>query len=169
VRIKKLRSINKSNKTAFFLLTLLLAFSVFGQKKVNSSEEREKQDLIRLTKEISRASIEKDAATLNRLMDDNFVMLGVSNKYFRKSELVKFWTKTEPNSDVSESSTPDDIEVFLYDKTAVVISTITDVERDFKSETITKTKTFDVWKKSKKGWRWISSRETLLTPKNEEK
>lgn len=166
--MKEFRLVKNYRLNILLILTLLFTLNVFGQTKVNSSDEREKQKLIRLTKEISRASTEKDKQTLERLMDENFVMLTSNNKFYRKTELINFWTKTEVNSEVSESSTPSEIEVFLYGKTAIVISTITDIERDKKSETITKTKVFDVWKKTKKGWRWISSRETLLTENKEE-
>lgn len=125
--------------------------------------QSKKQKLIRLTKEVSQASVEKDAATLNRLMDDNFILYSVSNKSYRKAELIKLWTQKD-DSKKSETSTPDEFEVNIFGTTAIIISTITDSETDENSKTtIIKTKAFDVWQKTKKGWRWIASRETLVS------
>jgi ketosteroid isomerase-like protein len=143
---------------------VLFSLSVYPQTSVskNSLVKRDEQELIRLTKEISRASVEKDAATLERLIDDDFILLSVSNKSFRKAELIKLWTAKNDDKNVSESSVPSEIQVFLYGKTAIIISTITDTERDQNGETVIQTKAFDVWKKTRKGWCWIASRETLL-------
>jgi hypothetical protein len=146
------------------LLLVLFSLSTSSQgarqKKMSIENEADKRELIRLTREISRASIEGDRAVLERLMDDRFVLVGVSGKTFDKAALIEIWTKKD--SSASGSSTPGDFQIFLYDNTAIVLSAITDIERDTNGERTTRTAAFDVWQKTKKGWRWIASRETLL-------
>ncbi|HQU81577.1 MAG TPA: nuclear transport factor 2 family protein [Pyrinomonadaceae bacterium] len=135
---------------------------LFFTSSVLAQTERDKNELIQLTKEVSRASENRDAATFDRLMDDKLILYGGSNKTYSKKQLIAFWTKKD-DSVVESSSTPDDFEVYFYGKTAIVICTITDTELNKKGETTTvKTKIFDVWQKQKKGWKWIASRETLL-------
>lgn len=148
------------------ILLMLCAFfaaqNLLAQTKKDEKIEREKNELIRLTKEISRASTESDAVTLELLMDKNFVLYGAGNKTYDKAALIKFWTKKPVNPNISESSIPTDFEVRIFGETAIVISTITDTEREGEKETVVKTKAFDVWQKTKKDWRWIASRETLI-------
>jgi ketosteroid isomerase-like protein len=148
------------------ILSFLVLSNAWAQtaNKNDSQTERDQRELIRLTNEISRASVKRNLATLKRLMDDNFVMFGVGNKSFGKAALIKLWTTKDSDSTASSTSTPSDFQVYLYGDTAIVFNTITDTERRSDGETTTQTKAFDVWKKTKKGWRWIASRETLLMP-----
>lgn len=140
-----------------FVLTILVTSNALAQT------ERDKQELIRLTNEVSRASDKQDRATLERLMDDKMILYSASNKVYDQKTLIGFWTKKD-DSVIESSSVPSDCEVYFYGKTAIVICTITDTERDQKGKTITvRTKAFDVWQKKKTGWKWIASRETLLT------
>jgi|GEM_PF-2668047 len=149
---------------------LLIGFALTDAQTPNSNispttaaqDERDKQELIRLTNELSRASVENDAATLERLMDDNLVAFGDNNKSKGKAVLIKQWTTKNPDPTATSSSTPSDFQVYLYDNAAIVVSRITDVDRDKKSETTIRTFAFDVWKRTDKGWHWIASRETLL-------
>lgn len=130
--------------------------------KLSAQDERDQQQLISLTKEISLASVQNDQNTLNRLMDERFVLKGVSGKTFGKAELIKRWAAKDSNPHINSSSIPSDFQVFLYGDTAIVISTITDVERREKGAKTIRTSAFDVWKRTEGGWRWIASRETLL-------
>ena len=140
----------------FFVLTILLVSDVLAQT------ESDKDELIRLTNEVSRASTSRDAATLNRLMDDKLILYSIGNKVYDKKMLIAFWTKKD-DSIIETSSVPSDFEVYIYGKTAIVICTITDTERNSNGATsVIKTKVFDVWQKKKTGWKWIASRETLL-------
>lgn len=95
-------------------------------------------------------------------MDDKLILYSVGNKVYDKKQLIAFWTKKDES--VRESfSVPGDFEIYFYGKTAVVICTVTDTEFDSKGETnVVKTRVFDVWQKTKKKWKWIASRETLL-------
>lgn len=144
------------------ICVFFLGQNLSAQTKKNEKIERKKNELIRLTKEISRASTESDAATLELLMDKNFVLYSAGNKIYDKAALIKLWTKKPANPSISEYSIPADFEVRIFGETAILISTITDTEREGEKETVTKTKAFDVWQKTKKGWRWIASRETLV-------
>jgi ketosteroid isomerase-like protein len=131
-------------------------------QKIAVENQRDKQELIRLTNEILRASVEDDAATLERLMDDNFVMFHSGNKSNGKAQLIKRWTAKSSDTTASSSSTAGDFQVFLYGDTAIVVSKITDVDRNKEGEKTIRTFVFDVWKRTGKTWRWIASRETLL-------
>jgi Domain of unknown function (DUF4440) len=151
------------------LICLLLVFVVnaFGQAGHTKPTRAEKDtaELIKLTRAVSLDSVQKDAAALERLMDDDFVMLGVSDRYFHKRDLIGLWTKKNTDAAVAESSTPTDIRVFLFGQTAIVTSVITDVVTTKGVNAVTRSRPFDVWMRSRKGWRWISSRETLLAEK----
>lgn len=151
----------------FILLSIFLTCPALIQAQKASvspkaavENERTKKELIRLTNEVSRASVAHDAAALERLMDEDFVLYGVSGRTFRKKELIARWTSGEPVA--GSSSTPGDFRVYLYGRTAVVISTITDIVRDETGERTIRTSAFDVWRKRGGRWRWIASRETLL-------
>ncbi|MFN2453339.1 MAG: DUF4440 domain-containing protein [Pyrinomonadaceae bacterium] len=151
----------------FLPLTVALCFfsgiiSAQTANKNGSQVELDKQELIRLTNELSRASVDDDAATLERLMDDNLVYFGNSNKSKGKATLIKQWTRKASDPTASSSSTPSDFQVYVYGTAAIVVSQITDVSRNKNGETTLRTFDFDVWKKTDKGWRWIASRETIL-------
>lgn len=151
-----------------FPLILLFFTASFAaaQKSVTNDPrtERERNELIRLTREISRASVEDDAATLERLMDEKFVLHSVGNKTYGKRDLIKIWTVKTAGQTCTETSVPGDFEIHIFDKTAIVVSTITDF--DCASRKQIQSKAFDVWRKTKRGWRWIAARETLLPPAN---
>lgn len=145
------------------LLIVLVSFVGFASTQAQTSksvpppanqDERDKQELIRLTKEISRASVEYDAATLERLMDDNFVsFFGNGGKHKGKAERIKRWSTKSPDSTGEGASTPSDFQVFLYGDTAIVVSRITDIEPDKEGVKTIRTFAFDVWKRTKSGWR----------------
>lgn len=118
---------------------------------------------MRSTKEILRASVEKDAATLERLIGERFVLYSAGGKSFGKAALIKLWTTKSENPPVGESSAADEFQISIFGATGIVFSTITDVS----GGKTTRTKAFDVWQKTRKGWRWIASRETLLPPETQ--
>jgi ketosteroid isomerase-like protein len=104
-------------------LVSIAALTVTGQatsKKGSSKEERAREDLIQLERDIGKANVNRDHAFFERVEADEFIFTDSGGGITTKREDVES-VKGPANPDSKLLSYEvDDLKVMLYDKTAVV-------------------------------------------------
>lgn len=114
------------NRMVIIVLFIVAMVSVaFSQQLKAAEEERTRQALMQLERDIGKANIESDYAFFDRVEADEFIFTdaggGITNK---KQDLEGL--KQTPNPDVKLTAYDvDDMNVRLYDKTAVVTGRVT--------------------------------------------
>ena len=146
------------------LLTLAAASVVFSQtsKPKGDEEERTRQALMQLERDIGKANIDSDYAFFDRVEAEEFVFTdaggGVTNK---KQDLEGL--KQTPNTDVKlVAYDVDDMNVRLYDKTAVVTGRVT-TKRLVKAQTMTSQSRFTdvfVWREGR--WQIVAGHSSRI-------
>ncbi len=152
------------------IILLVAALSVaVGQStnKTTSKSNGDEQELLRLQRLASEASQRADAATLNRIIADDFLMTysrgkpDSYGKFLTKAQVLKKWGT--PNPDISSSFAISDQRVHISGNTAVIFALITDKWRDKEGvEHTMDSWVSDVWVKRKGKWLLFSSHETLM-------
>jgi hypothetical protein len=116
---------NKVMKRILLMLALVMAVSslAVGQatdKKAAGKEERSKQELMQLERDIGRANVERDHAFFERVEAEEFVFTDSGGGMTMKKEDVEsVESPANPDSKLL-SYEVDDLKVALYGKTAVV-------------------------------------------------
>ena len=146
------------------LLTLAAASVVLSQtsKPKGDEEERTRQALMQLERDIGKANINSDYAFFDRVEAEEFVFTdaggGVTNK---KQDLEGL--KQPPNPDVKlVAYDVDDMNVRLYDKTAVVTGRVT-TKRLVKGQTMTSQSRFTdvfVWREGR--WQIVAGHSSRI-------
>jgi hypothetical protein len=143
------------------MLIILTAASVaFSQ--TNKKEAQAKLDLMQLERDIGKANIESDYAFFDRVEAEEFIFTdaggGVTT---RKQDLEGL--KQPPNPDVRLTSYDvDDMNVRLYDKTAVVTGRVT-TKRLIKGQAITSQSRFTdvfVWRDGR--WQLVAGHSSRI-------
>ena len=112
-------------KRSLIIIALVIAATSpgLGQatgKKSSSKEERAKEALMQLERDIGRANVNRDAAFFERMEADEFIFTDSGGGLTTKKEDVDS-VKAPANPDSRLLSYEvDDMKVMLYDKTAVV-------------------------------------------------
>ena len=112
------------------LIISIIAMSVsvvFSQKAVQKSDkdERTKQDLMQLERDIGKANIDKDYAFFDRVEAEEFIFTDAGGGITNKKEDLE-GLKQPSNPDVKLVAYDlDEMSVRLYDKTAVVTGRVT--------------------------------------------
>ena len=124
--------------TVLALLTLSAALVAFSQqnKPEGDKQESTRQALMQLERDIGKANIESDYTFFDRVEAEEFIFTdaggGVTNK---KQDLEGL--KQPPNPDVKLTAYDvDDMNVLIYDKTAVVTGRVT-TKRLVKGQAVT--------------------------------
>lgn len=145
------------------LITLTAVSSAFSQTKPKAeAEERSKQALMQLERDIGKANIESDYAFFDRVEAEEFIFTdaggGVTNK---KQDLEGL--KQAPNPDVKLTAYDvDDMNVRLYDQTAVVTGRVT-TKRLVKGQTMTSQSRFTdvfVWRDGR--WQLVAGHSSRI-------
>ena len=100
---------------AFLALLLIAALPVAGQTSKKDRDAKVEQELRRLVLEWDTALVKNDVATLNRILADEFSFVGGNNK----AQYLASFKPATPDSFV-ESAVSTEIQVQVYDNTAVL-------------------------------------------------
>jgi len=146
------------------LLTVAAVSVAFSQtsKPKGDDEQRTKQALMQLERDIGKANIDSDYAFFDRVEAEEFIFTdaagGVTNK---KQDLEGL--KQTPNPDVKLTAYDvDDMIVRLYDKTAVVTGHVT-TKRLAKGQTMTSQSRFTdvfVWREGR--WQIVAGHSSRI-------
>ncbi len=114
--------------------------------------------IVKLENDFAAAVVKRDEAVINKLIADNFIYTENENMYSRSDVIGSFLSA----SDVIESAYNEDLQVHLYDNTAVVTgwlyingkSSGTDFKRKYRFT--------DIWFKKNGSWQIIAAQDYLL-------
>jgi hypothetical protein len=152
------------NRMMVIVLLIVAAGSVaFSQNKPKAdAEERTKQALMQLERDIGKANVDSDYEFFDRVEAEEFIFTdaggGVANK---KQDLEGL--KQPPNPDVKLTAYDvDDMNVRLYDKTAVVTGRVT-TKRLVKGQPMTSQSRFTdvfVWREGR--WQLVAGHSSRI-------
>ena len=151
------------NRMMVIVLLIVAAVSVaFSQSQPKAEEERTRQALMQLERDIGKANIDSDYAFFDRVEAEEFIFTdaggGVTNK---KQDLEGL--KQAPNPDVKLTAYDvDDMNVRLYDKTAVVTGRVT-TKRLVKGQPMTSQSRFTdvfVWREGR--WQLVAGHSSRI-------
>jgi predicted peroxiredoxin len=143
------------------LLSLALGSLAFGQTSM-SQEDRTKNDLMQLERDIGKANIENDYAFFDRVEAEEFIFTdaggGVTNK---KQDLEGL--KQPANPDVKlVAYDVDEMKVMLYDKTAVVTGRVTTKRMVKGAEVVSKSRFTDVFVWRQERWQLVAGHSSRI-------
>ena len=122
-------------------------------------------EVLTLERQIGQASLARDRSALEKLLSPNFVCLSPSGRVIRKAEMVDFWTaeNAETTDEKFEIENP---EVFVDGASAICIAVTIDSWTEKGISRSQRERVFDVWQKTKEGWRLVASTSAkIVSPK----
>jgi len=142
------------------LLVLTATSIALGQKQSTSRDQRSsvEQAIRRLDKERIQAQIGADAVALDRIYADDFIGVGPSGTVRTKPQVISDFTSGDLKF---QSITTDDVQVRVYENTAVETGLSTMVGQD-KGKTVPGDTRFTrVWVKQKGRWRLVANHYSI--------
>jgi hypothetical protein len=138
-----------------------LAHAQTGGKKL-SKDERVRQELMQLERDIGKANIERDAAFFERVEADEFIFTDSGGGITLKKEDVDS-VKAPANPDSKLLSYDvDDMKVMLYDDTAVVTGRVTQRGINKSQEWTGQSRFTDVFVWRDKRWQLVAGHSSRL-------
>jgi len=142
---------------SIILLTVRLSFG----NQSNESEKVSRNDstlIIKLENYFADAVVKRDEAAINELISDDFIYTENEKMYSRSDVIQSFLSPT----DIIESAYNEDLQVRIYDKTAIVTgwlyingkSSGTDFKRKYRFT--------DIWYFKDRRWQIIAAQDYLL-------
>ena len=126
------------------LLSLALGTIALGQGKT-SQEDRTRNDLMQLERDIGKANIENDYAFFDRVEAEEFIFTDAGGGVTTKKQDLE-GLKQPANPDVKlVAYDVDEMKVMLYDKTAVVTGRVTTKRMVKGAEVVSKSRFTDVF------------------------
>jgi uncharacterized protein (TIGR02246 family) len=138
------------------VLALTATSIALGQKQSASSDQRSsvEQAIRQLDKERIQAQIGADAATLDRIYADDFIGVGPSGTVRTKPQVIADFTSGDLKF---QSITTDEVQVRVYENTAVETGLSTMVGRDKGKAVPRDTRFTRVWIKRQGRWRLVAN------------
>jgi hypothetical protein len=127
-----------------------------------SRDERARQELMQLERDIGRANVERDAAFFERVEADEFIFTDSAGGItLKKEDVAGVKAPANPDSKLS-SYEVDDMKVMLYDGTAVVTGRVTQ-QGVFKGQEWTGQSRFtDVFVRRDKRWQIVAGHSSRI-------
>src|SRR5437762_12401709 len=154
----------KRTITALFLLTLASLAVVYGQTSNSKPgpEDRTRAELMQLERDIGKANIDNDYAFFDRVEAEEFIFTDTGGGVTTKKQDLE-GLKLPPNPDVKLTGYDvDDMNVRLYDKTAVVTGRVT-TKRLVKGQALTSQSRFTdvfVWREGR--WQIVAGHSSRI-------
>ncbi len=142
-------------------LSLLAAFPGRGRAAdpVNATPER---DLVRIEREWGEALVRHDAATLSRILADEYVLTTPFGQVVTKAQLVESLQIPREDSFVLKAIEQEDFSARLYGDTAVVYSRMKLKGTAAGKEVVSPFRHTDVFVKKDGRWRCVARQATLI-------
>src|SRR5207248_5100662 len=131
-----------------------------GQERSASRDQRSsvEQAIRRLDNERIQAQIDADAVALDRIYADDFIGVGPSGTVRTKTQVISDFTSGDLKF---QSITTDQVQVRVYEKTAVEIGLSTMVGQDKGKDVPRDTRFTRVWVKQQGCWRLVANHYSL--------
>ena len=147
---------------AFLILSSLIVASGQAAKQKLSQEDQTKNDLMQLERDIGKANIASDYAFFDRVEAEEFIFTDPAGGITTKKQDLE-GLKQPPNPDVKlVAYDVDEMNVLLYDKTAVVTGRVT-TKRSIKgTETVSKSRFTDVFVWRQERWQLVAGHSSRI-------
>src|SRR5690349_23715444 len=144
------------------VLTLTATSIALGQKESANRDQRSRveQAIRQLDSERIQAQIGADAVALDRIYADDFIGVGPSGTVRSKSQVISDFTSGNLKF---QSITTDEVQVRIYENTAVEISLSTMVGQDKGKAVPHNTRFTRVWVRQQGHWRLVANHYSLQT------
>jgi hypothetical protein len=131
-------------------------------RKKLSKDERARQELMQLERDIGRANVERDAAFFERVEADEFIFTDSGGGItLKKEDVASVKAPANPDSKLS-SYEVDDMKVMLYDDTAVVTGRVTQRGVNKGREWTGQSRFTDVFVRRDKRWQIVAGHSSRL-------
>jgi uncharacterized protein (TIGR02246 family) len=144
-------------RTLVIAILALTATSIaLGQKQSASKDQRSsvEQAIRQLDRERIQAQIGADAAALDRIYADDFIGVGPSGTVRTKTQVISDFTSGDLRF---QSITTDEVQVRVYENTAVETGLSTMVGQDKGKAVPRDTRFTRVWVKQRGSWRLVAN------------
>jgi uncharacterized protein (TIGR02246 family) len=144
-------------RTLVIAVLALTATSIaLGQKQSSSSDQRSsvEQAIRQLDNERIQAQIHADATALDRIYADDFIGVGPSGTVRTKTQVISDFTSADLKF---QSITTDEVQVRIYENTAVETGLSTMVGQDKGKAVPRDTRFTRVWVKQQGSWRLVAN------------
>jgi uncharacterized protein (TIGR02246 family) len=147
------------------VLTLTLASIALGQEQSANKDQRSsvKQAIRQLDNERIQAQIQADATALDRIYADDFIGVGPSGTVRTKAQVISDFTSGELKF---QSITTDEVQVRVYENTAVETGLSTMVGQDKGKAVPRDTRFTRVWVKQQGRWRLVANHYSSRIPQH---
>jgi ketosteroid isomerase-like protein len=153
-------------KKIFIIIILIVSVSYLPVKVLSGSSPSENNNkisgdsalIIKLENDFSNAIVNRDEAKINILISDEFIYTENENMYSR-SEVIQSFLSV---SDVIESAYNEDLQVHLYDNTAIVTGWLFINGKSSGTEFKRKYRFTDIWLKKNEDWQIIAAQDYLM-------
>ena len=143
------------------LLSLALGTIALGQGKT-SQEDRTRNDLMQLERDIGKANIENDYAFFDRVEAEEFIFTDAGGGVTTKKQDLE-GLKQPANPDVKlVAYDVDEMKVMLYDKTAVVTGRVTTKRMVKGAEVVSKSRFTDVFVWRQERWQLVAGHSSRI-------
>ena len=142
------------------VLSITLTCIALGQEKSASGDQRSsvEQVIRQLDNERIQAQIRADATALDRIYADDFIGVGPSGTVRTKTQVISDFTSGELKF---QSITTDEVQVRVYENTAVETGLSTMVGQDKGKAVPRDTRFTRVWVKQQGRWRLVANHYSL--------
>jgi hypothetical protein len=146
------------------LLTLASLSIASAQTAKLSKAERTKNDLMQLERDIGKANIEHDYAFFDRVEAEEFIFTDAGGGVTTKKQDLE-GLKQPGNPDVKlVAYDVDDMNVMLYDKTAVVTGRVTTKRTVKGAEVLSRSRFTDVFVWRQERWQLVAGHSSRIRP-----
>ena len=144
------------------VLTLTAMSLAFGQEQGTTTDQRSsvEREIRQLDNERIQAQIHADAKALDRIYAEDFIGVGPSGTVRTKPQVLSDFTA---GSLKFQSITTDEVQVRVYDNTAVETGLSTMIGQDKGKPVPRDTRFTRVWVKQQEHWRLVANHYSLRT------
>lgn len=163
----EVRRVGASSVVLLALAGSLCALAPANRAFASPRGDRAAAELVRLQLDAVHASDARDAATLRKLIADDFQLTfdpgtpGASLRRLDRAAVIARWTATDTSS-TAFPTVVDSARAEVHDDVGIVTARITDRWRDASGEHSAVTSVADVWQRRAGRWVWVSAHEVLL-------
>jgi ketosteroid isomerase-like protein len=143
---------------SIILLTVRLSFG----NQSNESEKVSRNDsalIFKLVNNFTDAVVKRDEAAINELISDDFIYTENEKMYSRSEVIQSFLSPT----DIIESAYNEDLQVRIYDKTAIVTGWLYINGKSSGTDLKKKYRFTDIWYFKDRRWQIIAALDYLLS------
>jgi ketosteroid isomerase-like protein len=141
---------------------LLIVVAILSAPVAMAASPRDdRAQLLALEREWDTAVVERDVATLNRILADDFMLIWINGQVSGKREMLGNVAARKAEIDPFET---EDVIVRIYGNTAILTGRFTQTARLGERHETNQFRYTDVYRRTGRGWQAVSAQATLIKP-----